>query len=303
VAFEESSARALEVLGALVTTADQGRAQMLDVRDRILAATERFEGDWALLRERARTFLEQSAAQEQQLVALRTDAGRAADALRGRVQELDEQGDEDSRTTQAEFDELAADTEEDGEKLAAVFAEAEEAEEALTAGLRDVEAELAEVMGEADQLLRGTLAADARHVEQEVERGAIELSAFLTGQCVPALVQKAYDLYTFLVQAEGEIRSTLDASLEANESAAESVLRECGDAYDDTLSELSRLGSALEELLDDVREFVEDRRDTLGERKQRWDEALRRGRDGLREAIESLREAEQYLSRFSFGGR
>lgn len=303
MAFEESSARALEVLGALLSAADQGSAQMLDVRDRILAATERFEADWALLRERARAFLEQSAAQEQQLVALRTDAGRAADVLRGRVQELDAQGDEDARTTQAEFDDLAADAEEEGEKLAAVMDEAEDAEEALSTGLREVQEELAEVMVEADQLLRGTLAADVRHIEQEVERGAIELSAYLTGQCVPALVQKAYDLYTFLAQAEAEVRSTLEASLQDNESAAETVLRECGNAYGDTLSDLSRLGGALEELLDDVRDFVEDGRQTLGERKQRWDEALRRGRDGLREAIESLREVEQYLSRFSFGGR
>lgn len=301
MAFEESSARALEVLGALLAGAEQGRGHMLDVRDRILAATERFETDWALLRERARAFLEQSAGQEQQLVALRTDAGRAADALRTRIQELDAQGEEDARGTQAEFDELADDTEEEGEKVAAVLAEAEEAEQALAAELREVETELAEVMGEADQLLRGTLVADVRHIEQELERGAIELSAYLTGQCVPTLVQKAYDLYTFLVQAEAEVRSTLEASLETNESAAEAVLRDCTGAYGDTLSDLARLGGGLEELLDDVREFIDDGREAVGERKHRWDEAVRRGREGLRDALESLREVEQYLSRFSFG--
>jgi hypothetical protein len=118
---------------------------------------------------------------------------------------------------------------------------------------------------------------------------------------VPTLVQKAYDLYTFLVQAEAEVRSTLEGSLETNESAAEAVLRDCTGAYGDTLSDLARLGGGLEELLDDVREFIDDGREAVGERKHRWDEAVRRGREGLRDALESLREVEQYLSRFSFG--
>lgn len=301
MAFEDSSARALDVLNGLLAAAEQGRAQMLDMRDRVLAATERVEADWALLRERARAFLEQATTQEQQLVALKTEAGQAADTLRAGIDELEHAGEDDARATQAEFDELAGDIEEDGEKLASVLAEADTAEQALTDGLREVETELADVMTEADQLLRGTLVADVRHVEQEVERAAIELSAYLTGQCVPALVQKAYDLYTFLTQAETEVRATLEASLEANEGAAEAVLRECSDGYADTLSDLGRLGGALEELIDDLREFIEDGRETVGDRKQRWDEVVRRSRDMLREAVESLREVEQYLARFSFG--
>ena len=303
MAFEDSSARALEVVNGLLAAAEQGRGQMLDIRDRILAATERVETDWALLRERARAFLEQAAAQEQQLVAVKTEAGRAADALGERLDELEQRGEADTQATQAEVDVLANETEEIGSSVKDVLHQAEEAEQALTAGLHDVETELAQVLGEAEELMRGTLVADVRQIEQDVERAAIDLSAYVSGQCVPALEQKAYDLYTFLVQAEADVRATLESSLEAHESAADAVVRECADGYDDTLSELGRLGSSLEELIDDVRDFIEDGRQTVDERKRRWDEAVRRGREGLRDALESLHEVEQYLARYSFSGR
>jgi len=303
VAFEDSSARALDVLSGLLAAAEHGHSQMLDIRDRILAATERVETDWALLRERARAFLEQSAAQEQQLVAVRTDAARAAEALRESLEELEEQGEQDAQATQVEIDVLAVETEEVGGNVQAVLQEAEQAEQALASGLRDVEAELAEVLGDAEELLRGTLVADVRQIEHDLERGAIELSAYVSGQCVPAIEQKAYDLYTFLVQAEADVRATLESSLEAHESAADAVVRECADGYDETLSDLGRLGSSLEELLEDLRDFIEDGKETVGERKRRWDEAVRRAREGLRDALESLKEVEQYLARFSFSGR
>jgi DNA repair exonuclease SbcCD ATPase subunit len=303
VAFEESSARALDVVNGLLSAAELGRTQMLDLRDRILAATERVEGDWALLRERARAFLEQATSQEQQVAALKTDAGRAADALREQLAELEQEGREETQVTQAEIDALATATEETGEKVTSVLREAEEAEQALGSGLREVEAELAQVLAEAEELMRGTLVSDVRSMEQDLERGAIELSAYISGQCVPALEQRSYDLYTFLIQAEADVRATLESSLEAHESAADAVVRECAEGYDATLNDLSRLGSALEDLLEDLRDFIEDGRETLDERKDRWDEAVRRGREGLRDALESLKEVEQYLARFSFGSR
>jgi hypothetical protein len=303
VAFEESSARALDVLNGLLSAAELGRTQMLDLRDRILAATERVDTDWALLRERARAFLEQATSQEQQLAALRVDAGRAADALRDQLEELEQQGHEDTQVTQVEIDALGVETEEAGESMGAVLHEAEEAEQALGAGLREVEADLAAVLEEAEELMRSTLVAEVRGIEQEVEKGAIELSAYVSGQCVPLLDQKSYDLYTLLVQAEADVRATLESSLEAHESAADAVVRECADGYDDTLGDLARLGGSLEDLLDDLRDFIEDGRGTLDERKRRWDEAVRRGREGLRDALESLKEVEQFLARFSFGAR
>jgi hypothetical protein len=303
VAFEDSSARALDVVNGLLSAAELGRTQMLDLRDRILAATERLDTDWALLRERARAFLEQATGQEQQLVALRVDAGRAADSLRERLDELEQQGQEEMQATQAEIEAAGAEVEQTGQQALSVLHEAEQTEQALAAGLREVEAELAEVMGQADDLLRGTLVSDVRGVEQEVEKGAIAMSAYLSGQVVPLLEQRAYDLYTFLVQTEADVRATLEASLEAHESAADTVLRECASGYDDTLHDLSRLASSLDDLLEDLRDFLEDGRETLYDRKRRWDEAVRRSREGLRDALESLKEVEQYLSRFSFSGR
>jgi uncharacterized phage infection (PIP) family protein YhgE len=303
VAFEDSSARALDVVNGLLSAAELGRSQMLDLRDRILAATERLDTDWALLRERARAFLEQATGQEQQLAALRVDAGRAADALREHLDELEQQGQEDTQTTHGEIEAAGAEVEQTGQKVLSVLQEAEETEQALASSLREIETDLSDVLGDADDLLRGTLVADVRGIEQEVERGAIEMSAYVSGQVVPLLEQRAYDLYTFLAQAEADVRATLEASLEAHETAADAAVRECASGYDDTLHDLSRLAGSLEDLLEDLRDFIEDGRETLEDRKRRWDESVRRSREGLRDALESLREVEQYLARFSFSGR
>jgi hypothetical protein len=199
------------------------------------------------------------------------------------------------------MDDLAEETDEDGQRIEGSLQAAEAATTVLTASLRDVEADLAAAVGEAEELLRGVLAAEMRVIEQEVEHEAIELSAYFTGQCIPAIEQKAYDLYTFLRQAEEDVRTALETALEANESAADSVLRDVAETYDDTLSDVGRLGGALEELMIELREFVDDGRQRVEDRKRRWDEATRRGRDGLREALESLTEVERFLARFSFG--
>ena len=95
----------------------------------------------------------------------------------------------------------------------------------------------------------------------------------------------------------------LEASLDAHESAADAVVRETANGYDDTMRDLSRLSSSLEDLVEDLRDFIEDGRETLDDRKHRWDEAVRRAREGLRDALESLKEVEQYLARYSFSGR
>jgi uncharacterized phage infection (PIP) family protein YhgE len=303
VAFEESSARALDVVNGLLSAAELGRTQMLDLRDRILAATDRLDADWTLLRERARVFLDQATGQEQQLVALKVDAGRAADGLRERLDELEQQGREDTQATQAEIEAAGVEAEQIGAKAMEALKEAEQAEQALASGLQEVEADLASVMGEADDLLRGTLVADVRSMEEAVERGAIEMSAYLGGQCVPVLEQRAYDLYTFLVQTEANVRATLEGSLEAHESALDTVLRDSANAYDDTLHDLARLAGSLEDLLEDLRDFIEDGRETLEERKGRWDESVRRAREGLRDALEALHQVEQFLARFSFGAK
>lgn len=301
MAFEESSAQALVVLNGLLAAADDGRAQMNDMRDRMLAATARIDSDWVLLRERARTFLEQAAGQEHQLVALKIEAARAGEALREKLGHLEDETTADARLTQGEMETLAGVTEETGDKVQGVLQAAEAAETALETGLRDVEAELAQVMSEADELLRSTVTTELRAMEQEVERAAIELSAYFSGQCVPAMEQKAYDLSTFLAQAEASVRLTLEATLESNEGAAESVLRECLGTYHDTMQELSHLGSSLEEVLDELRDFIEDGRERLDDRKERWDDSVRRGREGLRDALESLRAVEHYLARYTFG--
>lgn len=301
MALDESAARALELVTGLLTAAAEGRAQVLDMRERVLATTTRFETDWALLRERARALLEQAAGQEQQLTALRAEAGHALDSLRERAERLQQQGSEDAQATQLEMDGLAQEIDEEGRSVLDALQSAETAESALEAGVREVEAELARVLGEADELLRATVVADVRMMEQAVEREAIELTAGLTGQWLPALEQKAYDLYTILVQAEDDVRAVLEASLQAHEGAADAVLRECGDAYADILGDLGRLGSALEELLGELSDFVQDGRQKLDDRKRHWDEAVRRAREGLRDALESLREVQQYLARFSFG--
>jgi hypothetical protein len=301
VAFEDSAARALEAVSALLTSAEEGRVQILDMRERVVANTTRFELDFTVLRERARSFLEQASGQEHQLVALKTEAGRTVEALHDQLEQLGQQATEDAVATQSEMDDLAEETDGDGERIEAALQAAEAAETELTTGLREVEADLARVLGDADELLRGVLGAEMRHIEQEVEHEAIELSAYFTGQCIPAIEQKAYELYTFLRQAEEEVRTALETALEANESAADSVLRGTTEAYDDTMGDLGRLGGALEDLMVELREFVDDGRQRVEDRKRRWDEATRRGRDGLREAVEALTEVERFLARFSFG--
>jgi hypothetical protein len=301
VAFEDAAVRALEVVSALLTAAEEGRAQILDMRERIVANTTRFELDFTVLRERARTFLEQASGQEHQLVALKAETARAVETLEERLENLEQQATEDAAATQSEMDDLAEETDEEGERIEGSLQAAEAAANVLTASLREVEADLAAAVGEAEDLLRGVLAAEMRAIEQEVEHEAIELSAYFTGQCIPAIEQKAYDLYTFLRQAEEDVRMALETALEANETAADSVLREVADSYDDTLGDVDRLGSALEELMIELREFVDDGRQRVEDRKRRWDEATRRGRDGLREALESLTEVERFLARFSFG--
>jgi hypothetical protein len=301
LALEESAAHALEVLNTLLAAADNGRAQLLELRDRMVAATEGVDNDWVLLRERARSFLEQAAGQEHQLIALKAEAARAGEALREKLDHLDDETTADARATHVEIDTLATATEETGERLQGVLQHAEEAEQGLEQGLRDVEAELATAMAEADDLLRGTLARELKEMEEEVERAAIELSAYFSGQCVPAMEQKAYDLSSFLAAAEESVRHTLEASLESNEGAAESVLRECLGTYGDTMHDLGRLAGSLEEAIDNLRDFVEDGQERLDDRKDRWDAAVRRGRDGLRDALESLHAVEHYLSRYTFG--
>ncbi len=301
MAFEDAAVRALEVVSALLTTAEEGRVQILDMRERIVANTTRFELDFTVLRERARAFLEQASAQEHQLVALKAETARAVETLEERVEHLEQQAAEDAAATQSEMDDLAEETDEDGQRVEASLDAAEAAATVLGTGLRDVEADLAAAVSEAEELLKGVLAAEMRAIEQEVEREAIELSAYFTGQCIPAIEQKAYDLYTFLRQAEEDVRMALESALEANESAADTVLRDVSGAYDDTLDDVERLGSALEELMVELREFVDDGRQRVEDRKRRWDEATRRGRDGLREALESLTEVERFLARFSFG--
>jgi DNA repair exonuclease SbcCD ATPase subunit len=303
VAFEDSSARALDVVNGLLSAAELGRGQMLDLRDRILAATERLDADWALLRERARAFLEQATGQEQQLTALRVDAGRAADALREHLDELEQQGQEEAQATQGEIEAAAAEVEQTGQQVVSALHEAEQTEQALASSLQEIEHDLAQALGEADELLRGSMVAEVRGVEHEVEKGAIALSAYVSGQVVPQLEQRAYDLYLFLAQAEADVRATLEASLEAHESAADAVLRETAGGYDDTLKDLGRLATSLEDLIEDLRDFIEDGREALDDRKRRWDEAVRRSREGLRDAQESLKEVEQFLARFSFSAR
>jgi hypothetical protein len=232
-------------------------------------------------------------------VAVKAETARAVEALQERLEQLETQAAEAAEATQGEMDDLAEETDEDGQRVEATLQAAEAAESVLLTGLRDVEADLAQAMTEHEELMRGVLAAELRAIEQEVEREAIELSAYFTGQCIPAIEQKAYDLYTYLTQAEEEVRSALEAALEANESAADSVLRDCAEAYDDTTSDLGRLGSALEELMMELRDFIEDGRQRGTDRKRRWDEATRRSRDGLREALEALVETERHLARYS----
>jgi DNA repair exonuclease SbcCD ATPase subunit len=298
--LDPTARRAHESVATLLASVEEARAGFAEVRAQVVEATQRFDTHWAAVAERALHYLEQVAREEEQLQATREEARQAITHLRGGLAEVHEEGPREVEHAQAEFDQAAAQlAQRDPETLASVH-EAGQAEDSLAARLADVQTELDESVAETEGLL-AQAAAEMSDFEQELERRVVQLNAYISGECLPTVLARAQALYQRLVQAEDEVRSALEAALEATESAADRALRDCRDGFDDALQEVGKLGQALDEALFEVKLFLDGGRAKLQDRKEHWDERVRSTREGVGESLQLLKEVEAYLARFSFG--
>jgi hypothetical protein len=298
--FERSAQQAHQAVGALLASAEEARARFAEVRNQIATATTRFDAHWTAVTERALHYLEQAGREEDQLLATREETRQGLNQLRHGLEEVREHGPQEVQHAQADFDETAGQLAQREPELANAVEHADDAERSLAGRLDAVQSELDQAVTGTEEVLTRT-ALEMEHFEQEIERRVVQLNAYVAGECLPAVTNRAQALYQRLVQAEHEVRVTLEATLEATESAADRALRDCRDGFGDALSEVTRLGQALDEALFDVKVFIDGGRAKLQDRRERWDESVSATRDRLRDALQHLKEVEAYLSHFSFG--
>jgi uncharacterized protein YukE len=294
--IDEASARALQAVTALFATAEAARGRFADLREQIGEASQRMEADWTLLRERAGHFQQQAAGESQTMAAGQAQVGRALETLHGAAAQVLDEVPPEIEATHGGFEEIARRVDSmEGETVAAVH-EADEAEAALLARTEEVESELSAALLTAETLLRSDLAEDLRQFEQAVETETVQVTAYLAGDCLPALSDKARELYDVLVQADTDVRAAVEAATQACEESADAAVRECAASYDQRLSDTATLGRALEGMLGDLRDFIDDGRERLDDRQDRWNEQAREAREVLREALDRLKELDEYLA-------
>jgi septation ring formation regulator EzrA len=298
--FERAAQDAQQAVATLLAGAEEARARFADVRAQIVAAGQRFDAHWASVTERAVHYLEQVGREEDQLLATREETRQGLEGLRHGLEEVREQGPLEVDQARAEFDEAAGQLAEREPELGNAVQTADDAEQALVGRLDTVQNELEGAVSGTEEILART-ALEMEQLEQEIERRVLQLNAYVAGECLPAVMSRAQALYQRLVQAEHEVRGTLEAALEATESAADRALRACRDGFGDALSEVTRLGQALDEALFDVKVFIDGGRAKLQDRRERWDDGVNLTRDRLRDALQHLKEVEAYLAHFSFG--
>lgn len=298
--LDEAAGRALDTVNGLLAAAEDTRARLVEMRERIEQTSQRIDGEWSMIRERARVFLEQTITEDQQVVAAVAEANRGLDTLRSAFGHLEEEAPVEMATTREEFDLLAEAVGSIEPQLDGALEEAEAVEAALSAKVDHVQTEIEGALTEASELLADALLAELKQLETEAEQETIELNAYFASQSLPALTTKSQELYDQLVQAEEDMRLALETAGADSEAVTETALRECEQRYDDELTDLDRLSASLEEALGDLRDFVDEGLEGIDDRKDRWDDSIRGAQGSLKEALEALRELEDYLRRFAF---
>jgi hypothetical protein len=296
--IDEASDRALTAVNALFAAAEAARARFADLRDQVAAAAERMDVDWTLLRERASHFQQQAAGESQTMAAVEAQVQRALETLEGAAAQVLDEVPPEIEATHGGFEEIARRVDAIETETVDAVHEADEAEAALLARTEEVEAELSAALATADQLLRSELAEELKAFEAAVEQETVQVTGYLGGECLSALEGKARELYEVLVQADTDVRAAVEAATQACEESADAAVRECGESYDQRLSEAESVGRALEGLLEDLRDFVDDGRDRLDDRQDRWNEQAREAREVLREALDRLKELEDHIAHF-----
>jgi hypothetical protein len=298
--FERAAQEAHQALGTLLASAEEARARFAEVRGQVAAASQRFDAHWTAVTERAVHYLEQVGREEDQLTASREETRQGLLQLRHGLEEVREHGPQEVEQARADFDEAAGELAQREPELTNALEAADEAEHALAGRLDVVQNELdGAVLGTEELLTRTAL--EMEQFEQEIERRVLQLNAYVAGECLPAVTSRAQALYQRLVQAEHEVRGTLESALEATETATDRALRNCRDGFGDALNEVTKLGQALDEALFDVKVFIDGGRAKLQDRRERWDDSVNATRERLRDALQHLKEVEAYLAHYSFG--
>jgi hypothetical protein len=296
--IDEASDRALTAVNALFATAEAARARFADLRDQVAAAGERMDADWTLLRERASHFQQQAAGESQAMAAGQAQVQRALTTLQGAAAQVLDELPPEIEGTHGGLGEIARRVESVEAETAAAVHQADEAEALLLARTEEVEAELSAALAAADVLLRSELAAELKAFEAAVEQETVQVTAYLGGECLSALSDKARELYEVLVQADTDIRAAVEAATQACEESAESAVRECTESYDRRLADAETAGRALEGLLEELRDCIDDGRERLDERQDLWNEQAREAREVLKDALDRLKELEDHIAHF-----
>ena len=296
--IDEASDRALTAVNALFATAEAARARFADLREQVAAAAERMDADWTLLRERASHFQQQAASESQTMAAGQAQVQRALETLHGAAAQVLDEVPPEIEATHGGFEEIAHRVDAVETETVAAVHEADEAEAALLARTEEVEAELSTALLAADQLLRSELAEELKQFEAAVENETVRVATYLAGECLSTLEGKARDLYEVLVQADTDVRAAVEAATQACEESAEAALRDCGESYDQRLSDAESVGRRVEDVLGDLRDFIDDGRERLDDRQDLWNERSREAREVLRDALDRLKELEDHISHF-----
>lgn len=298
--LDQAAEQALAAMNALYATSEAARARFADLRDYLATAGERMEADWAALRERATHFQQQAASESQLLATNQATAQQALDALHGATGQVLEVVPPEVQATHGEFESMAARIDALETETTRVLEESEEAESALSARLEEVEIDLGAALAEADDLLHSALVAELKEFEEAVESETVHIGAYFANECLPTLAAKAQELYNVLVQADDDVRTALETAAQSCEESSELALRDCSTQYDTHLSQIGRMGDAMEDLLDDLRDFIDDGRERLEDRQERWEDQAKDAREALREALDKLKELQDHLARHGF---
>ncbi len=298
--LDDAARNALQNADSLLASVEHVHARYAEIRDRVTQAQARLDSDWTTIRERTRAFLDHVVAETQRVGAAKATVHGALTGLRGGLADLHSEASRGVEQTRASFDDLAAELGEIEDHMTAVLAEADDAETSLRSRVEVAQTEVEETMAESFGLVRGALVDEVTEAQEEIENDAVELAAFISGECAAAIAARSRELFDQLVETEQELRSALEDAASATEDAANRTLSTCADTFEIEMRDLEDVASSVTDLLSDLEDAVADGRRRLEDRRDRWEDAVRRTREDLREAADLLKDVEAYLHRFGF---
>jgi hypothetical protein len=298
--LDQAATRALQAAQEMLRAADEAQAGLALVRERVAETAARLDGEWARLLEVGRELLEQATAEERDLPAARAESVAALDQLGRTAQQLVQEAAHEAEETRVALEASLGRVETLPAEALRLADESEAAEQAVRDRLEAIETELGQALAETEQLLQEAWTAELRDLGAEVERATSALAACVEAECLPTVTAHSRALFDRLVATEDELRSTLERTATATETATEEALRACAGGFDEALAELRRAGSDTGDHLDHLRASLDGQVDDFGSTKDRWDELLRATLTGLREARDALRQLEDMLHQFSF---